>query len=885
MVKVAVVKFFGILLCLALALGMTLAAGQAQAQDEASVELQPAEIIGEYAPGELLVKFKPGISSSKIEETQRSLGVSLLRTIPRIDVRVMAIPEGKSVPEMVDAFSKIPWVEYAEPNYRCYKTEIIPDDTYFSSQWALSQTSDHDIDAPESWNITTGNASVIIALIDDGIDYNHEEFPSGKLWINNSTGKPGYDFAGNCTKCLPLGDEGCTPDDDVIHESDSGHGTATAGIAAAATNNSKGVAGVSWNSVIMPLKVENSCGNMYHSYIAAAITFAVDNGAQIISMSLGGPSSSVTLENACQYAWENGTVIVVASGNDNNYYGGVSYPARYLTTIAVGATNEIDNRIYPGNPGNEWTSPQGSNYGPELDVVAPGINIYTTDWSASGEGYNPTGAYISTFGGTSASCPFVAGEAALLLAKDSSLSNERVRSIIRSSAEDQVGESSQDTPGFDPYYGYGRINLYNALFSPTKPDLTLTSSDITFSDNNPSPGEAITISATIHNNGSVHDEINITPFASVPTNTGSGYLVDASQSIAQSFTATASSYLAAVDLAMWDYGADSAYAQIEIQTDSGSNTPSGTAISSTETQDWPSSISWERIKFSNPAKITAGQKYWIVAICPDLNPDGYGWGFNNGSVYAGGGQSWRDNNASSPTWETESATDDCQFKAYIYAYDTVVRFYDGNPDDSGTQIGSDQHLSPVAASGTNITQVSWIATSGDHDIYVVVDPDNLIPESDETNNQAYKSLSVAVEVISFTVTDYGSDGVKFYTLDPGMEDQPADQTLAQGAVTLTVGTETNVDVGIYLKGDDFSDGSHTLAVSNVEYDDDNTLDEVSETGLTQGAMATTYGTAWDTVTAGTGAIIQVYHWLSIPTGQAAGSYNSTFYYQAKKSEG
>lgn len=868
MVKVAIIKLFRVLLCLAFAFGAILVMGQGGPQDKASTELKPPEIIGEYAPGELLVKFKPGIPSSRIEETERNLGVSRLRTIPRIDVRVMGIPEGKSVPEMADAFRNSPWVEYAEPNYRRYKVVTVPNDTYFSSQWALSQ-----IDAPEGWDITTGSASIIIAIIDDGIDHNHEEFPSGKLWINPATGEPGYDFAGTCTSCPPPGDRGCTPDDDVIHESGSGHGTATAGIAAAATDNGKGIAGVSWASVIMPLKVENSCGHIYDSYIADAITFAADNGAHILSMSLGGPSSSATLEDACQYAWENGKVIVVSSGNENTE---ISYPARYPTTIAVGATNEIDNRIYPGNPGNEWASPYGSNYGLELDVVAPGINIYATDWSASGEGYDP-GAYTSTFGGTSASCPFVSGEAALLLAKDSSLSNERVRSIIRSSAEDQVGESSEDTLGFDIYYGYGRINLYNALSSPTKPDLTLTSSDITFSNDSPSPGETITISATIHNNGSVYDEINITPFASVLTNTESGFYVDASFSVAQSFTATTDGYLGAVDLAMWDCGSDSAYAEIEIQTDSGSK-PSGTVISSTEKQDWSSSIGWERIKFSNPAKITAGQKYWIVATCPDSYTNGYAWLFNNGSVYAGGGKSGRDNTASPPAWATESATDDCQFKAYIYAYDTVIRFYDGNPGAGGTQIGSDQHLSPIAASGAKTASVQWTAISGSHDIYVVVDPGNLIPESTETNNQAYKSLSVGpVEVISFTVTDYGSDGVKFGAMNPGMENQPADQTPTQGAVTLIVGSETSVNCNIQLKGTNFTSGANTIAIGNAKWDTDSDVD-----GAT--AMSTTYATI-TTSTAGVLTEQDVWHWLSIPPGQAPGTYTSTFYYQAIKSEG
>jgi subtilisin family serine protease len=854
MVKVAIIKSFRVLLVLAFVFGTVLATGQAEAQEEAFTELKPAEIIGEYAPGELLVKFKPGVAISQIEEIEATLGVSRLKTIPRIDVRVMRIPEGRGLAEMIESFRKSPWVEYAEPNYRCYKTEIIPDDTYFSSQWALSK-----IDAPEGWETTTGSPSIIIAIIDDGIDYNHEEFlPSGKLWINTTTGKPGYDFG--------------MSDDDVMHESGSGHGTATAGIAAAATNNAEGIAGVSWHSVIMPLKVEDSSGYIYHNYIADAITFAVDEGAQIISMSLGGPGSSATLENACRYAWENGVVVVCSSGNENTE---ISYPARYPTTIAVGATNEIDYRIYPGNQGNKWPSPQGSNYGPELDVVAPGINIYATDWSASGEGYDP-GAYTASFGGTSASCPFVAGEAALLLAKDPTLSHQRIRSIIRSSAEDQACLCSEDPPGFDIYYGSGRINLNNALLAPTKPDLTLASSDITFSNDNPSPGVTITISAYVHNDGSVYNEINTTPFASVLTDIGYGFYVDSRFSVAQSFTATTDGYLALVSLAMVDWGSDSAYAQVEIQTDSGGK-PSGTSISSAETQDWPSSAIWNILFFSNPAELTAGNKYWIVVTCPDSSENGYLWLFNDGSVYAGGGMSGWDDEAASPSWTTESATYDCLFGTYTYAYNTVIRFYDGEPGAGGTQIGPDQHLSPIAASGTKTASVQWTAISGSHNIYVVADPGNVIPESDDTNNKAYRSLS-AGEVISFTVTDLNGDGVKFAMLVSGMPDQPADQTDIQGAVTLTVKKETTVDVIVQICGDDFTGpGTETIPVENVKYNSTNSL-----TGAR--TLTTSYDT-WYSVGASPGEdnVTQVYFWITIPPLQTSGIYTSTFYYQAIES--
>ena len=736
-------RCFRILVVLILIGNVTLNAQDAPKKK--SSQIKPSEIKGEYAPGEILLKFKRGVNETRAKGVYQALGANLKRRLLHRNVLLIKIPTNREVMDMLATFLKNPLVEYAEPNYRRYRTIAEPDDLYFPTQWALSQ-----INAPEAWDETTGSSSIIIAVIDDGIDYNHEEFASTKLWINPATGKPGYDYGGTESYYEgPLWSQQYyrVPDDDVMHELGiGGHGTATAGIAAALTDNGAGIAGTAWGPRIMALKVDNGFGEMYDDAIADAITFASDNGAHVLSMSLGGPAFSSTLENACQYAWENDQVIVVSSGNDNT---DISYPARFDTTIAVGATNEIDNRIYPGAPGGFWNPTQGSSYGPELDVVAPGINIDAPDWSQAGEGYSG-GDYTAGFGGTSASCPFVAGGAALLLSKDMSLTNQRVRSIIRSTADDQVGEASEDTPGFDIYYGYGRLNLYNALSASTKPDLTLTGSDdIVFSNDNPSDGEIISISATIHNNGSVYNEMNPVSFASVPDNTGSGFYVDANFSVAQSFVATTDGWLAEVALAMQDQGSDSAYAEIEIQSDSGSNTPSGTAISSRETQDWPAAIDWRKIRFLDPARVEAGKKYWIVVTCPDAYTDGYLWGYNEGSVYAGGGNSGKDNTISEPVWEVESGSLDCQFRANLYIFDTIIQFYDGDPDSGGSLIGN-AYLPPIPASDSDTASVEWTAVDGNHAIYARIDQANAIPESDEENNQDYNTLPVGA-VLSVVV--------------------------------------------------------------------------------------------------------------------------------------
>jgi len=831
---------------------------KSSAQTETAIEVEPREIKRapfppetaglEYAPDEILVKFKTGVTPARMAEIHRRFRTVKIREIERIAVHRLRIPPERTVPEMVQEYLRNPNVEYAEPNYIARKYAI-PNDPYYINQWAFYQPSDADIDAQEAWDIEKGSSTIVIAIIDDGIDYNHPEFPSGKLWINPSTGKPGYDFGGTYKKAGKY-----VPDDDVMHESGGGHGTCTAGIASAATNNGLGVAGTCWNATVMPLKVEDGGGSILYSYLANAIIFAADTGAHILSMSLGGPAST-TLENACAYAWNTkGKVLLASSGNEN---GSISYPAAYPTTIAVGATNEFDERCTPV----DWGSGQGSNYGPQLDVVAPGNNIYAPDWSGT-NGY-VSGDYFAGFGGTSASCPMAAGLAALILSQNSSLTNIQIRDLLRSTPEDLVGNPSEDTAGFDNYYGYGRINAYYALLgspppiakivfttpprstpvnsasevmtiqtqdstgspiavtsgttinlvstsgtgrfslsaspwsdisslimnkgkktasfyykdstvgTPTitvsespdagwtdasqeinitlsQPDLTLSGTgDIEFSNQTPEPFEVITISATIHNNGASYHNQNIdaTPFAQVTSGGTSGYYVDITQWDAQSFTAPSDGWLAKVSIAAWDVGANvtdpERFFRVRIQGDNNGK-PNGVNLSSVESYDFATSTEWHEFVFSKPARIVSGVKYWIVAnsLAPDKN--GYAWRFRGApDAYGGGGANVEDSSDSSIIWGTESSSEDFWFKTYKYTYNTLVQFYDGDPESGGTQIGSNQTLGPIPSMGTGIASVNWTAVEGTHQIYVHVDRPNYITESNETNNKAYKTITVA----------------------------------------------------------------------------------------------------------------------------------------------
>ncbi len=283
-------------------------------------------------------------------------------------------------------------------------TRNLPNDTYYNSnQWGPQ-----DIFAPQAWNITTGSPNVIVAIVDTGVNYSHPD-------IMANYDPRGYDHINN--------------DPDPMD--DNGHGTHVAGIAAGVTNNGVGIAGIS-QSKIMAEKVLDSAGSGSYSAVANGIIHAADNDAKVISMSLGGPFSSYTLQNAVNYAWKKGVLIVAAAGNDNS--GKISYPAAYSNVIAVSAIDPGDNFAYY------------SNHGKKIELAAPGTNIFST--------YQ--GGYAS-LSGTSMATPFVSGSAALVLSKNGGLTNSQVRNILDNSAVDLGAR------GRDAYFGYGKVNPYGAL--------------------------------------------------------------------------------------------------------------------------------------------------------------------------------------------------------------------------------------------------------------------------------------------------------------------------------------------------------------------------------------------------------------------------------------
>jgi len=381
-----------------------------------------------FAPGRILVKFRPGASVAEKAAVHRVRRGRAVGVIGGIDVEVVSVPTGAERAKVV-AYARSPLVAYAEPDYTAHALGD-PNDQYFAKQWGMdndgqmykedqSGTVDADIDFPEAWGHTTGAAEVKIAILDTGIDQNHPDLDD-KLVGNK-----------NCTDSSTV--------DDLY-----GHGTHVAGIAAAETNNGEGVAGVGHNSFLLNVKVLNDEAVGYYSWIADGIIWAADKGASVINMSLGGYRRSRTLEEAVNYAWGKDVVVVAAAGNDGTTR--KLYPAAYTNCIAVAATDAEDQRV--DEPG--WWA---SNYGNWVDVAAPGLYIFST---FPNHVYTIGKSLSYDYGsGTSMSTPFVSGLAALLWSTELGTSNTAVR--------DRIQMTADPVPGTGYYWIHGRINACNAV--------------------------------------------------------------------------------------------------------------------------------------------------------------------------------------------------------------------------------------------------------------------------------------------------------------------------------------------------------------------------------------------------------------------------------------
>lgn len=361
---------------------------------------------GDVVADELVIKPGPSASLASLQECAGMTGLTLEKDIQALGVWLLKLDSG-SILDVLPSLQNCPDVIYAEQNYIVHLTDTFPNDPYWGYQYGLPA-----IHAPQGWDMSTGSDTVIITILDTGVDLTHPDL-AGKL-------VPGIDFVNK----------------DDFPQDDNGHGTHVAGIAAALTNNGIGVAGVSWGAGLMPLKVLDSGGSGGMLDAAEAIVWATDQGVQVINMSFGvsiGDCTYTPMQAAIDYAHAHNVVMVAASGNDgaNN----VSFPACAPNVIAVGATDNSNNITY------------FSNYGSALDLVAPGYDIFSTYLSG---GYG-------IMSGTSMAAPFVAGLAAILRGLPGGETAHAVEQAMECSALD-LGD-----PGKDIHYGYGLIQMDAAI--------------------------------------------------------------------------------------------------------------------------------------------------------------------------------------------------------------------------------------------------------------------------------------------------------------------------------------------------------------------------------------------------------------------------------------
>jgi hypothetical protein len=400
--------------------------------------------------GELIVKLRPGatLSASARAAGTHAESLNALLTGARAgaaqalgagsDTYRVQVGSGADLEVLAARLAADPAVDYAEPNY-VYTQMRTPNDTVLSQQWGLRK-----IHAFEAWDITTGGP-ITIALLDTGVSSSHPDL-QGKLLR-------GYDFFNN--------------DDDP--SDDEGHGTYTAGVAAATSDNGAGIAGVCWGCKILPVKVLGSRGQGNAATTAAGIRWAVDQGARIISMSLGGDQDAQVVRDAVNYAHEHNALIIAASGNGQREGNVPNYPAAYPSVLAVSATTDTD------------TVTRFSTIGNFVDISAPGVGLWSTFWSrAAGDTYEAAN-------GTSAACPHVAGAAALALTLRPDLSADQLADILMAAADD-LG-----APGKDIEYGYGRLNVQRVVQLASDPNV-LSRSRIEGSVTGARPGQVVSLS-------------------------------------------------------------------------------------------------------------------------------------------------------------------------------------------------------------------------------------------------------------------------------------------------------------------------------------------------------------------------------------------------------
>ena len=354
--------------------------------------------VSSAVPARLLVRYRPGVANDVAEYLEKASGARKTGEIQQVRVRVLQVPEG-SEGSAVRMLAADPRVEFVERDATVAVTNTTPNDYWWPSEWAQVKTRTN-----AAWDLTRGSASVVIAVLDTGVDLSQPDL-QGKLVA-------GYNVLSGTSD----------PSDD------NGHGTWAAGVAGAASNNTIGVASYCWGCSLMPVKVLGADGTGTMSAVASGIIWATDHGARVISMSLSGSIGTTTVQSAVQYAHSRGVVLVAAAGNYGN--SAPTYPAAYQEVLGVAGTDPND-ALY------SWSS-----YGSWVKLAAPGCN-YTT-------GRN---GWYGSFCGTSAATPAVAGIVGLAFSYAPAAPSTTIETAIESSSI-KLGTLA-----------YGRVDAYASLLA------------------------------------------------------------------------------------------------------------------------------------------------------------------------------------------------------------------------------------------------------------------------------------------------------------------------------------------------------------------------------------------------------------------------------------
>jgi len=380
---------------------------------------------GRVNPTRLLVKVRKGATPAAALAAHLRVGATLVKDLPQIGWQIVAVPEGKNL-EVQRAYAREPAIERADLD-RARRVAHTPNDPYWPYEWHMV-----DIKADQAWDTVKGDPSVVVAVMDTGLDATHPDL-AANVWTNQG------EIPGN-----GIDDDGNGYVDDVngwdfaYGDNDPndvyGHGTACAGIVAAAQDNSIGMSGVAPGCRLAGIKAANDSGYFYDSANVPAFLYIADMGFKVVSMSFYSDQVTPAERDAVDYCWQKGVVLVAAAGNESSVI--PYYPGAYDHVIGVAATDGADNRA--------WFS----NYGSWVDAAAPGVSLAATV---------PGGGYTTGFAGTSGATPHVSGLAALLFSAKPGATNADVRAALEDTAHPTLD------PALGNYTNYGRIDCKAAV--------------------------------------------------------------------------------------------------------------------------------------------------------------------------------------------------------------------------------------------------------------------------------------------------------------------------------------------------------------------------------------------------------------------------------------